>query len=588
MRLKQTRTKDGRVWLSIVRRYREGGVSKTKTVERVGWLDELKESFDDPVAHFSARAEALTIAEAEAAAARAVEIHPLEKIDARGDLRKNLGFCALSAIYHELGLDGFFKNHQRHRGFEYSVDAVVRLLVFDRVLRPSSKRGAFAAAGDYFESFKFSLDDVYRALTHIAGLKDALLEQLNGRVATTWGRPDKFAYYDVTNYYFEIDEPDDLRRKGVSKEHRPEPIVQMGLLMDASGLPVAYDLFCGNTPDCDTLTTVLSHIRGEKRVASGFGRVVVVADRGVNTSDNVFSLLAKGDGYVFAKSVRGASAELQRWVRSEAGYSPGLDRDGAAFRSKSRIAERTLTVTVAAATDDSPKKTKRTKVTEKQVAFWSAKYAARARSERAEAVARARAMVASPPKLKALIDHTAAKYVLGVTVDENGEAAEVDSVLLFDSERLAREEELDGYYVISTSETQMTAAEIIESYRELWRIEESFRVTKSDLCYRPIYLSDPDHIKAHFAICFIALLICRILQVETGWRHSVATIAETLSRASGTHLSENWWVFDHRDGAIDEIGAALGIDFRRKYLTSGEIRSIVASTKKPRAARTSL
>ena len=178
-------------------------------------------------------------------------------------------------------------------------------------------------------------------------------------------------------------------------------------------------------------------------------------------------------------------------------------------------------------------------------------------------VSRAQAMVASPPMLKALIERTATKYVLGVSVGKNEEVAEVGSVLLFDSENLAREEDMDGYYVICTSETQMTAAEFIKSYRELWRIEESFRSAKSDLRYRPVFLSDPVHVRTHFVVCFIALPICRILQAETDWRHSVAAIAGTLSRASGTYLSENWWVFDHRDEALDEIGAVLGIDFRR-------------------------
>jgi transposase len=364
----------------------------------------------------------------------------------------------------------------------------------------------------------------------------------------------------------------------------------MGLLMDRSGLPVAYDLFAGNTVDCETLIPVLSRIKGAD-TSSGFGfsRIVCVADKGLNTSDNAVALLAKGDGYVFSKSVRGADETTRAWVLTDAGYrSYGTGEDGT-FLIKERIEQRTLKVTVQAAdkVKGLRKKTKNVKITEKQVAFWSEKYDRRAKAERADAVARAREMAAKPSKLKAMLERTAAKYLIGITVDDDGVITERAEVLLFDEERLAAEEELDGYYVISSSETDRTSEDIIDMYRGLWRIEETFKVTKSDLEARPVYVSRRDHIEAHFMVCFMALLIMRILQLKSGWKHSAKAIASTLAKASATHEGDNWWLFDHRDDVLDDIGTVTGIDFTRKRLTTGQVRSLVGGTKKEASLRLS-
>jgi transposase len=582
MNLKQSKNKDGRVYLSVVKKYRDGKRSRTRTVEKIGWLDEVDPSIVDPIAHFRAYAAELTAKERAEYGATSIAIHPLEKIDARADNRKNLGFLALSHTYFELGLSGFFENRQRHRGFQYSVNSVMRLLVFDRVLHPSSKKAAWEQRSAYFERFDFSLDDVFRALTYAATLKYDMMAHLNERVSALYGRDTEMVYYDVTNYYFEIDEPDALRKKGVSKEHRPDPIVQMGLLMDRGGLPVAYDLFSGNTLDCETLIPVLSRVKGAKdKGGLGLGRIICVADKGLNTSDNIAALLSKGDGYVFAKSVRGADEATKAWVMSDAGWRAYGAKEDGAFRIKERIEERTLKVTLQGADKAKgiKKRTRSVKVTEKQVAFWSEKYDRRAKAERANAVAKAREMAARPSKLKSMLEKTAAKYLIGVAVDDDGVIVERAEVLLFDEERLAAEEALDGYYIISTSEMERLSEEVIDIYRGLWRIEETFRVTKSDLECRPIFLSRKDHIEAHFMVCFVALLIERVLQMKTGWRHSAAAIASTLAAASATWEGDNWWLFDHRDDVLEDVGQATGLDFSRRRRTLGDIRTMVGSTK---------
>jgi transposase len=580
---KSTRKADGRTYLSIVEGFRdEGGVTRTKTVRSLGYLDVLKDDYPDPVAHFTKLAAEMAAEARQAAEPTTISFHPAERMRADGEERKNLGFCALSKIYHELGLADFFKNRQRRRAFELSADQVMRLLVFDRILSPGSKRAAHQSRGRYFDSFNLSLDDVYSSLSHVASLKDALLAHLDGKVSEAYGRSAELFYYDVTNYYFEVDRPDTdekrgvQRKKGVSKEHRPSPIVQMGLLMDSNALPVGYDLFSGNVHDAQTLLPVLAN----SRTGPGADRMVIVADRGLCTGDNIAAALGKGDGYVFSHTVRGAPARLKEWVASDDGYHADGSEKG--FRIKSRMATRRITVTAREKDKKQPRKTKQVEITEMQVAYYSPKYAARAREERADAVAKAQAMVASPPKLKAMIERTAAKYVEGLTVSSDGEILEAEEVLRFNEERLAAEERLDGFYLICTSEVGMTAAEVIDAYRGLWRIEETFKVTKSDLSARPVYLSREDRIAAHFLVCFIALLILRILQLRTGWKHSAAAIAKTLGQASGVLEGENWYLFDHYDYVLEDIGQACGIDFSKRRLSKGSIRRLVGSTKKAR------
>ena len=568
-------TKTGRTHLSIAHNYRdEKGKNRTRTIQSLGYLDVLEKEHSDPIAHFNA-----LVAEMEAE--RVVSEGKItftkskaKKISIKESTRKNLGYLALSAIYHELGLARLMLNRQRKHSFEYSADKALQLGVFSRVLDPASKRHDILSQKGYFESFKLSKDDYYGSLSFLATQKDACLTLMDSHMRTHYGRAGDLSYYDVTNYYFEIDDEDEFRRLGISKEHRPDPLVQMGLFLDAQGFPVTYNLHPGNTHDSDTLIGELSRY---KRDFSS-ERIIVVADKGINCSENIIALAAKKDGYIFSSSVRGASKEVVSWVTSTEGWSDytgeGAFNGEKGYRQKSRIFERTL----YNKTDDGKRK-KGPKITEKQVAFYSPKYDRRAKKEREHALAKARELIKSPGKLKAMFDRSAARYVKGIAYDDNGEVIDTNTTLLFDEAKLEREEALDGYYIISTSEVEMADSNIIAAYRGLWKIEESFRVIKSLLEGRPVYLTRKDRIEAHFLICFITLLITRILEHKTDYAHSSKAIASTLKKASGTHLSDNWWIFDHRDDCLDAIGAALGLDFTKEILSTGDIRKMSGIAK---------
>ncbi len=419
----------------------------------------------------------------------------------------------------------------------------------------------------YFENFDFSLDDIYRCLTKVVAFKDSLQLHLHRQMKLKFNRSTELVYYDVTNYYFEIDEQDELRKKGVSKEHRPDPIVQMGLLMDTKGVPISYDLFPGNTNDCETLLPVLSKVKSDYAV----GRIIVVADKGVNTADNIAFSLAKGDGYVYSQTVRGANRELKDYVLDSSGYRE-LSED---YKIKSRLYPREIAV--------SNVKGGRSKVLidEKQVVFYSYDYDRKAKADREPALLKALDLAKNPAKYNKATSYGAAKYLKNLVFDpKTGEIITAKQKPVFDEKKLRDEERFDGYYAIVTSEWQKSDEEIIEIYRGLWQIEDAFKVTKSDLKTRPVYLSRQDHIKAHFLICFVALVIARLLVLRLGNKFSIPKIVESLNRASGSLFEENWFVFNHADEITRSVGETLGVDLSRKYLKLGEIKKILGSTKR--------
>ena len=559
----------GRTFLSICHNYYDKTSKKTraKTIQALGYLDELEQKIDNPIAYYTQIAKEMNEKDKMNKVPLVFEFQAGETIDANNGNRKKLGHAALSKIYHQLEIHQFLVNRQRSLKIDFQLNEVMKMLLFQRILDPDSKQKTFEHKDQYFEKYEFALADVYRALTHFSRFQDDLLHFLHKKVSTLYGRDTTNVFYDVTNYYFEIDEPDEMRKKGVSKEHRPNPIIQMGLLMDRKGLPITFKLFSGNTNDCNTLIPVLAEVREQY----GIGRMVVVADKGLNTSDNISFNLIQGDGYVFSQTVRGANKELKSYVLDPTGYR----KIGDDFRVKSRFYPRELTVTNVSG------KQVRVQVDEKQIIFYSKKYAKRAKSEREPALIKAREFVANPAKFNQVTSHGAAKYVKNIEFDKKtGEIITTGKIPQLDLAKLKEEEQWDGYYAIVTSECDLSDEEVIDTYRGLWKIEESFKITKSDLETRPVYVSTKDHIQAHFLTCFISLLLLRILEMKTGGKYSPARMIESLNAVSGSHLQQNYYMFDYFDEVLAHIGLALGMDFSRRFMSVGEIRNFLASTKK--------
>jgi transposase len=608
-------TATGRVYLAYAITFRDPVTKKNrqKVVEPIGYLDEFIDVYDDPIAHFKAEAKRKTELEKQKNKQLTVTFSVADRIQDHGpeDLnRKNLGSAAICRIYHDLELDYFINNRRRYTKASYNHNAIFRLLIYERILHECSRTSRMSAhenRGRYFEKFDVELEDIYKSLGFFDQHTRQMLVHLDRKMRKEHHRRSQLYYYDVTNYYFESaddQDQDGLRRRGASKEHRPNPIVQLGLCMDEHGYPVTYDVFRGNMHDSQTFKPMNEGWREE----FGVNKMIYVADKGMMSGDNVAQCILGRQGYIISNSVRKASAEYKRYVLDESGYQ-WIGND---YKFKERYVPRAIRVSCA----DGKKRF--TRINERQIVFWSRKYQQKARFDRMRTVEKAKS-TAAKAKDSSSVKNTygAAKFLKEEFVDlTTGELIKLDekelaSLVFFDQQRLGEEEQLDGYYIICTNvigtiaeespweghsryrrrdnffqlNKEVPASEIIQTYRGLWKIEESFKITKSTLHARPVFVWKEEHIRAHFLICFVSLLILRLLEQEVCKQaYSAEAIARELSKACGTRLPQGWFLFDYEDpkGMLSCIGEKLGIDFAQKVMTPQDIRSLFGEMKKKR------
>ena len=571
MYLKQDKRPNGRIYLSIVKGFRDPVTKKNKqkAIKGIGFLDEFVNKYEDPIAHFKQLATQMTEKEKENKEIELI-LDMDEKLDTDSREIKNIGFSVLSKIYHILGIHKFMINRERGLKADIPLNNILKLLVYERILNPSSKLAAHENKDNYFENFNFPVKSVYRALPILAKHKDRLLLELHENITMKYGRDTSNVYYDVTNYYFHKDQQTELIRKGMSKDKKGKPIIQMGLLLDKDGLPITYKLFSGNTTDFDTLLPVLSELKANYNLS----RVIVVADKGLNSGTNKAYNIIKGDGYIFSRSIRGtkASKEIKEYVLDDEGY----EWIGEDFKIKSRIYPTVITVKNAEGKDV------KVDIDEKHVVFFSKKYAERSRHKRNEAVAKALKLINSRSGYAKASNYGAMKYIVGMKLDKKtGELtpSRKDIFPSLNDELIKEEEKYDGYYSIVTSELDMTDSEIIEKYRGLWKIEETFKVTKSQLKTRPAYVSSEGGIEGHFLTCFLSLLILRILEIETKGIYSTERLIDSLAKSNVDHLKMNYFKGVYYDEVLECIAERLGTYLNHKYQTLDGIKKMVSTTK---------
>ena len=571
MYLKQSKQANNRVFLSIIKSYRDPITkkSKQKTVMSIGFLDELENQYHNPIKHFKQLAEQMTQEENKHKEIE-LTLNMSEKIDSNTNYIKNIGFSVLSKVYHMLGIHKFMINRERGLKANIPLNNILKLLIYERILNPCSKLAAHENKDNYFENFDFTLKSIYRALPILAKHKEKLLLELHENISMKYGRDTSNVYYDVTNYYFHMDQQTDLIRKGMGKDKKGKPIIQMGLLLDKAGLPITYKLFSGNTTDFETLLPILSELKSNYNL----NRVIVVADKGLNSSTNKAYNIIKGDGYIFSRSVRGtkASKEIKDYVLDDKGYKEIGDN----FKIKSRIYPTVITV------KNTDGKDVKVDIDEKHVVFFSRKYAERSRYKRNEAISKALKLIDSPSRYAKANSYGAMKYIKGMKLDKKtGELTQARKNILprLDDELIKEEEKFDGYYSIVTSELDMSDAEVIEKYRGLWKIEETFKITKSQLQTRPTYVRTEGGIQGHFLTCFLSLLILRVLELEIGNAFSTEKIIESLKKSNVVHLKMNYYKLVYYDEVLKLMDNNLNTNLNQKYLTLDSIKKMMADTK---------
>lgn len=484
------------------------------------------------------------------------------------EMDKNYGYFFLEKLYNELGLPQFFKSQKRKRKHVFDLNKIFQLLLYGRVLQPDSKKATFENKDAYFESFDVTLNSVYESLSLMKGIKEDLQLHLHEQISQIHGRDTSLVFFDVTNYYFESDLENDLKQVGVSKEKRTTPIVQMSLAIDRAGLPVGYDLFSGNNHDSTMLIPALKNMKNRYNL----GRVILTADKALNSGKNLAFLVENSDGYIVSQKVRGASKTFIKEILKEEGYVYNSTKT---FKIKSFFRER---------------KTKNEKgeeiiLKEKVVSFWSADYDAREKHKRAKLEEKIKEYLENPSKYKASNRYGVKKYLKEIEIDTaTGEVEDKKILLEFESDKYERDLALDGHYALVTSELEMSDEEIIERYRGLWKIEESFKVLKSDLEGRPVYVRREDRIEGHFLICFVALLLARILENKLKNQYSIKRIQESLRNATCRIITNGIYSLNKQDEVYREIEKTFGVSFNYKNIRVEQMRSyrkeIIHNTKK--------
>ena len=490
---------------------------------------------------------------------------------------------------------------------EYDLNGLTKLLIFERILNPQSKKKTFENKNRYLFPVTTSedLNDVYKTLDVLNENSKKIQNRMNTRIKnSSIGRVTDLTYYDVTNYYFEtmygdddvyeLDENNEIvkdekgqpvivqkgfRKKGVSKEGKKEPIVQMGLFIDNNGIPVSHKLFPGNTQDKTTFKNVLENDVDDMDL----GRIVVVADNGMNTQENKYLIVEKGNGYIVSKSVKKSWKKMGPWALDKNDYIEIKNSFGeVVFKYKSRINEIELTYK-----NEDGTKSKR-KAKEKEIIYWSKKHYEKEVNQNKKFIEYLESCKEHPDKLKDK-ERKSQQFIKTVDVDkETGEVIHPEKVIVFLDEKLKKYKETMGFYSIVTSEIEEDDREIINRYHGLSRIEDSFRIIKSDLEGRPIYVWTEEHIKAHFLICFIALTIIRIIQYKIlkyenkstlnvdGWEQGITAekIKEALNNFQADQVYCDYYKITEIDEEMDKILKSNEIQFQFEDYNIQEIKTL--------------
>lgn len=501
--------------------------------------------------------------------------------------------CLIDRILEELGLNAAINSYKGFSKIEYDILGLFRLMVYGRILNPASKAETFRQNDDYYEPIVKSnyLYNIYDALDFIHIHKKQLVTRLNTKLIQHTGRKNNIIYYDVTNFFFETDEPyedvenDDgtvikgTRKNGVCKEERKLPIVQMGLFMDENGIPISIEIFPGNTLDHLTVDTALS--KNIDDVVDS--RYIFIADRGICNYITICHLIDRNKAYIMSKSIKKSTQQEKDWILEENGYIKKSDT----FKYKSRIIRKKV--------KDSEGNTRT--ITEKVVVYWSKKFYEREIHENQSFIEFLRKLKETPAnfRVSATQIKNLKKYFKKELVNvETGEAIDSTKLRALIDENAEDEFcKYFGYYQIVTSELEVEDIEVIDKYHQLTQIENQFRIMKGSLETRPIYVRNRDHIEAHLLICMIALVVLRLIQkriidysgikdIEKNWVTGLndERIVDALRKWTVEDMDGNLFRMNNVNNTdLQKILNAFQVKIPEKFFTRQELKSLKKSIK---------
>ena len=561
--LKKSNLKKG-LYLQIYESFYNPDKKETshRSHESLGYANKLVDSgIADPVAHFSAVVKKMNHE------AKLAKLEERERQISESP-EKHVGYFLIKAVYEGLGVSGFLDLMQSVRGFRFSISKLIEALIYSRMIEPCSKsKTSREVIPSLYGKYNFSYDQVLDGVEFIGNEYEKIIEIFNYQLNHKYPLDTETTFFDGTNFYFEIDAEDELRKKGPSKENRKDPIVGMGLLLDAYQIPIGMKLYPGNQSEMPVIREIISDLKSRNNIK---GRTVQVADKGLNCAKNILDARRNGDGYLFSKSVKKLPATEKTWVLLADGFSDVLDKDGKLLYRIKECVDRFP----YAHEDENGKKTAVT-LTEKRVVVFSPKLAKKKRLEIKRMVEKAKSLKASRAKKEEFGE--CGKYVTFTPTDKKGNSLEGKVAVALNKAAIEEDLRLSGYNLYVTSETIMSADEVYATYRNLWRIEESFRIMKSYLDARPVYLQKKDSIYGHFLICYLSVLLLRLLQFHVFKnRHCTEKILGFIEKFRVVEVSTGKYInITASTDFIKELALELSLPLTSFFLNASQLKTVL-------------
>jgi len=550
----------------------DNGVSTSAIVRKLGTLNDLLKEHgptrDDVMRWAKEEAKCETQKYKEERQNKAVQItfHADRQLDYGNQKFFRGGYLFLQSIYYGLRLNKTCRKLKAKYKFQYDINAILSDLIYSRVLEPTSKRSSFKITSEFLEKPSYELHDIYRALDILGNECDFIQSEVYKNSNFLGKRNDRVLYYDCSNYYFEIEQEDGNKKHGKSKEHRPNPIIQMGLFMDGDGIPLAFSIFPGNANEQTSLKPL------EKKVLGEFGcqKFIYCSDAGLASEDiRAFNHMGERS-YIVTQSIKKLPAEDKAWALNPTGFKRVSD-DKPVDITKLPEEDQNLYY------KDEPYTTK--KLHQRLIITYSPKYALYQKIIRDKQVERAQKMVGSgKTKKNRKNPNDPARFIGTTAVTKDGEAADIHVYL--DEDKIESEAQYDGLYAICTDLLDDDVSDILKVSEGRWQIEECFRIMKTDFSARPVYLQNENRIRAHFLICFLALLSYRLLEKKLDYKYTCETILDTLKSMNFAEIQEQGFMpLYKREKITDDLHDTCGFHTDLQFITKSQMKTIQKESK---------
>lgn len=557
----------------IAKSYVKANGSTTSTIVRkLGTLDKLLlehgPTRDDVVAWARSEVKIETEKYKEEQKAKAVQItfHADRQLDYDQQKFFRGGYLFLQSIYYGLLLNKTCRKLKNKYKFQYDMNAILSDLIYTRVLEPSSKRSSYKAAAEFLERPSYQLHDIYRALDILGKECEFIQSEVYKNSSFIFNRNDRILYYDCSNYYFEIQQEDGDKKYGKSKEHRPNPIIQMGLFMDGDGIPLAFSTFPGNANEQTSLKPL------EQKVLCEFGcqKFIYCSDAGL-ASEDIRSFNHMGErAFIVTQSIKKLPSEDKAWALDPKGFKRVPD-------------DKPVDITAVPEDDtglyykEEPYTTK--KLHQRLIVTYSPKYALYQKTIRNKQVERAAKLVGNGKvKKNRKNPNDPARFIGTIAATKDGETADIHSYL--DEEKIASEAQYDGLYAVCTDLLDDDVSAILKVSEGRWQIEECFRIMKTDFSARPVYLQNKNRIEAHFLICFLALLFYRLLEKKMNNQYTCETILKTLKGMNFAEIQgQGFMPLYKREKITDDLHDVCGFRTDYQFITKSQMKTIQKKSK---------